>query len=300
MYTATRKPGKDSPVRETALSRGYLYVVGTPIGNLGDICLRAAEVLKGVSHVAAEDTRRTRKLLSHLGARARLFSCHEHNEMKCSQRVIGYLTSGEDVALVTDAGTPGLSDPGAKLVEAVRDAGLPVVPVPGVSAITAALSVAAMPGNSFLFGGFLPAKRSARCRVLQELAEIPYTIVLFEAPHRLEEGLRDILDVLGDRKMVVARELTKVHETVLAGSVSDLLETMSAESVKGEITLVISGACPVDSDDFSGNEGLLRELASVMTSTKQMSARESVDLIVRLTGFPRSRVYDLVIKTAGT
>jgi 16S rRNA (cytidine1402-2'-O)-methyltransferase len=286
-------------VREAVPSHGYLYVVGTPIGNLGDICLRAAEVLKGVSHVAAEDTRRTRKLLSHLGARARLFSCHEHNEKECSQKVIGYLASGQDVALVTDAGTPGLSDPGAKLVEAVRDAGLPVVPVPGVSAVTAALSVAAMPGDCFFFGGFLPAKRTARRRVLQEFARIPHTIVLFEAPHRLEEGLRDILDVLGDRKIVVARELTKIHETVIAGSVSDLVETLSAESVKGEITLVISGACPVDDGDFSQKEALLRELVSVMTSTERMSVRESVDLIVRLTGLSRRRVYDLAIDTTG-
>ncbi|MBW1719443.1 MAG: 16S rRNA (cytidine(1402)-2'-O)-methyltransferase [Deltaproteobacteria bacterium] len=220
---------------------GVLYVVGTPIGNLKDISIRAKEVLGEVSLVAAEDTRNTRKLLTHLGIKAGLLSCHKHNERTSAEKVIKLLAEGKNVALVSDAGTPALSDPGASLVKLVREASFKVIPVPGASAIVAALSVAAMPADLFFFAGFLPSKQAERRKTLEQLAEMPHTIVIFEAPHRLLDSLEDILVILGDRQMVMARELTKMHETVISDSVSGIIKQLSEGRVRGEITLVIEG-----------------------------------------------------------
>ena len=275
--------------------KGILYVVGTPIGNLKDLTLRAKETLEHVSIVAAEDTRRTRKLLSHLGVRASLLSCHKHNERTSSRRVIDYLKEGKDVALVTDAGTPVLSDPGAGLVRLVREAGIHVVPVPGASAIVAALSVAGIPADSFFFAGFLPHRQAARREALGQLAEIPHTIVVFEAPHRLLDSLGDILEILGNRQMIVARELTKLHETIVSGPVSLIIERLSGMPARGEVTLVIKGveirrgrSCP----DLEAVEKALQHLIS----EKSLSIRDSVDLLVRLTGMTKGQVYPLALE----
>jgi len=277
-------------------NKGVLYVTGTPIGNLKDISIRAKEVLGEVSLVAAEDTRSTRKLLTHLGAKAGLLSCHKHNERTSAKKVITLLAKGNDVALVSDAGTPALSDPGASLVKLVREAGFSVVPVPGASAIVAALSVAAMPADSFFFAGFLPNKQTERRKTLEQLAETPHTIVIFEAPHRLFDALEDILGILGDRQMVMARELTKVHETVISGSVSDIIKQLSRGRVRGEITLVIEGVKEDRHRKSCRDPEAVEKALQHLISEKSLSIRDSVDLLVRLTGMTKSQVYPLALE----
>ncbi|MBW1933473.1 MAG: 16S rRNA (cytidine(1402)-2'-O)-methyltransferase, partial [Deltaproteobacteria bacterium] len=275
---------------------GVLYVVGTPIGNLKDISIRAKEVLGEVSLVAAEDTRNTRKLLTHLGIKAGLLSCHKHNERTSAEKVIKLLAEGKNVALVSDAGTPALSDPGASLVKLVREASFKVIPVPGASAIVAALSVAAMPADLFFFAGFLPSKQAERRKTLEQLAEMPHTIVIFEAPHRLLDSLEDILVILGDRQMVMARELTKMHETVISDSVSGIIKQLSEGRVRGEITLVIEG---VDEDRHRKscqNPEAVGKALQHLISEKSLSLRDSVDLLVRLTGMTKSQVYPLALE----
>nr|HDN00025.1 16S rRNA (cytidine(1402)-2'-O)-methyltransferase [Deltaproteobacteria bacterium] len=277
-------------------NKGVLYVVGTPIGNLKDISMRAIEILGKVSIVAAEDTRGTRKMLTHLNIRTRLLSCHKHNERTSAQKIITALAEGKDVALVSDAGTPALSDPGAELVKLVREANFSVIPVPGVSAIITALSVAAMPADLFFFAGFLPSKKSERRKTLEHLAETPCTIVIFEAPHRLMNTLKDILDILGDRHMVMARELTKIHETVLSGSVSFIIKQISNERVRGEITLVIEGAEEIRHERSCSDPEAVGKALQHLISEKSLSFRDSVDLLVRLTGMTKSQVYPLALE----
>jgi len=273
---------------------GILYIVGTPIGNLNDLTFRAREILEHVSIVAAEDTRRTRKLLSHLGIKAGLLSCHKHNERTSAKKIIDCLREGKDVALVTDAGTPVLSDPGAGLVRLAREAGITVVPVPGASAIVAALSVAGMPADSFFFAGFLPNRQAARREAIGQLAKIPHTIVVFEAPHRLLGSLGDILEIMGDRQTVVARELTKLYETIVSGPVSAIIKQVSGVPLRGEITLVIEGA-KEDKPRNSDPEAVEKAL-QYLISEKSLSIRDSVDLLVRLTGMTKGQVYPLALE----
>lgn len=230
------------------MRRGTLYVVATPLGHLGDLTARAAELLRTVPVVAAEDTRRSRTLLTHLGAsRPRLMSFHAHSGAGAAGGILRALADGDDVALVTDAGTPGISDPGAALVAQVRDAGFPVVPLPGASAVSTALSAAGLPADRYLFLGFLPRKGTERARLLARVAREEWTTVLFEAPGRLGALLGDLMTVAGPvRRAVVARELTKLHEELSAGTLAELAERYSGapESVRGECTVVIEGAPP--------------------------------------------------------
>ena len=220
---------------------GKLYIVGTPIGNLEDITLRALGVLREVSIVAAEDTRHTRNLLNHFKIRATLVSYHDHNKEEKAPVLVQQLQSGLSVALVSDAGTPGISDPGYFLINCCIQADIPVVPVPGPSAFLAALSVSGLPTDSFLYEGFLPKKQAARLKRLSEIKDQPRTIILYESPHRLLRCLTDLLEILGDRRAVIARELTKAFEEVLRGLLSKLISTMTGRTVRGEITLVIEG-----------------------------------------------------------
>jgi len=220
---------------------GTLYVVATPLGNLEDISPRALAVLRKVSWIACEDTRRTGRLLARYGIDTSRVSCHRFNERARLDELLGRLRDGVDVALVSDGGTPVVSDPGALLVAAVLDAGLPVSPVPGPSAPAALLSASGLPGDRYVFEGFLPHRAGERRRRLRELATEARTVVLFETPHRIRDTLIDLAALLGDRRMVLGRELTKVHEQVLAGSAQELLERL-AEPVRGEITLIIAGA----------------------------------------------------------
>jgi 16S rRNA (cytidine1402-2'-O)-methyltransferase len=221
--------------------KGRLYLVATPIGNLEDITLRAIKVLRCVDLIAAEDTRRARRLLARYRAKAPLTSFFEHNEPAKKEALITRLLAGDDIALISDAGTPGVSDPGFRLVQGAIEAGIEVIPIPGPSAHVAALVVSGLPTDSFHFFGFLPPKGSKRQKRLEEINAVRGTIILYEAPHRLLRTLGDIKEVCGDRPIVVARELTKVYEEVIRGPVSEVLEGLRGRKIKGEITLVVAG-----------------------------------------------------------
>lgn len=219
---------------------GTLYVVATPLGNLKDITLRALEVLKGSDLIAAEDTRRTQKLLSAYDLHVPLTSYHEHNKQAKSRLLIDRLLRGEKVGLVTDGGTPGISDPGRELVQQAREAGIQVVPIPGPSAVTCALSVSGMEGGAFVFLGFLPRRRSRRRRILEETATQGRTVVLYESPYRIKKLLSEIKELLGDVEVFLTRELTKIHEELLSGTVSQVLQGLGEREVLGEITLILA------------------------------------------------------------
>ena len=220
---------------------GTLYIVSTPIGNMEDITLRALRILKEVDLIAAEDTRRTGLLLKHFGIRAPLTSYFEGNELKKRDFILAKLKEGKKVALVSDAGTPGISDPGFRLIQLAIESQLPIVPIPGSSAVITALSVSGLPTDAFLFKGFLPHKSKKRRDLLKELENARETIIFYESPHRICETLRDILEFLGDREIVLTRELTKVYEEIIRGRVSEILNQVGDRRLKGEITLVLSG-----------------------------------------------------------
>ena len=220
---------------------GTLYLVATPIGNLDDMTLRAIHVLESVPLVAAEDTRRTLKLLTHFGLRRPLVSLHAHNEARQLQTIVGRLAQ-HDIALVSDAGTPALSDPGVRLVSAAVAAGFPVVPIPGPSAVLAALVSSGLPTNQFTFLGFLPRKRGELERVVRDAGEAKRTFVFFESPHRVQKTLAIIASALGPRSLVVAREITKVHEEFLRGTPATLLEHFAKSPPRGELTVVVAGS----------------------------------------------------------
>jgi 16S rRNA (cytidine1402-2'-O)-methyltransferase len=219
---------------------GTLYLVATPIGNLADITHRALHVLRDVAVIACEDTRHTRKLLQHYALDTKTISYHEHNEQQRAAELIELLQQGSDVAVVSDAGTPAISDPGFRLVRAAIETGITVVPVPGPSALISALIAAGLPTDEFFFGGFLPARSNARRARLDELRSVPGTLIFYEAPHRLAASLKDAYEVLGERAAVVARELTKLHEEIRRGRLSELAEHYnSVEQPRGEIVLLI-------------------------------------------------------------
>jgi 16S rRNA (cytidine1402-2'-O)-methyltransferase len=221
---------------------GLLYVVATPIGNLEDITLRAVRILKEVDLIAAEDTRHTQILLNHYDIHTPLTSYHEHNERTKSQPLVERLVRGENVALLCDAGTPAISDPGYRLVIEATRAGVRIVPLPGASALAAVLSACGLPTDRFVFEGFLPAKKQERKNKLQALRNESRTLVFYEAPHRLMESLQDLQQTLGDREIVVAREVSKVHEEFLRGTLSKIITQLTGHTVKGEITLVVHGS----------------------------------------------------------
>jgi 16S rRNA (cytidine1402-2'-O)-methyltransferase len=227
---------------------GTLFVVGTPIGNLGDLSERARDTLAAVDLVAAEDTRRTGRLLEHIGVSRPMVSFFEANEARRTQEVLERLRAGEDVALVTDAGMPSVSDPGFRLVRACIDAGVPVAVVPGPSAVLAALVLSGLPTDRFVFEGFAPRRAAERRAWLRGLAGEPRTVVAFESPARLAALLRDAVEALGDRRAAVARELTKLHEEVIRGSVPEVLERVEASPPRGEIVVMFEGAVDAPAD----------------------------------------------------
>jgi 16S rRNA (cytidine1402-2'-O)-methyltransferase len=220
---------------------GTLYIVSTPIGNMEDITLRALRILKEVDLIAAEDTRRTGLLLKHFGIQASLTSYFEGNELRKREFILAKLKEGKKVALVSDAGTPGISDPGFRLIQLAIENQLPIIPIPGTSAVITALSISGLPTDAFLFKGFLPHKSKKRRDLLKELENTRETIIFYESPHRISETLRDILEILGDRQTVLTRELTKVYEEIIRGKVSEILSQVGDRTLKGEITLVVSG-----------------------------------------------------------
>ena len=274
---------------------GILYIVATPLGNLEDMTFRAVKVLKSVGLVAAEDTRRTRKLLTHIGAEVQVISYREENHQKVLPKLIGALEKGTGVALVTDAGTPGISDPGALAVKEAVKAGHKVVPIPGPTAVSAALSVSGFPADSYLFAGFLPSKGRLRRDFLERLKEETRTLVFFEAPHRIVDSLEDLAAVLGDRKAVLCREMTKLHEEFVRGGLADLAGWIGAGEggVKGEITLVVSGALPVERQRL-GPEEIEKLVAGDDRPVKEIVADFS-----GLTDLSRSELYRLVLKATG-
>jgi 16S rRNA (cytidine1402-2'-O)-methyltransferase len=274
---------------------GTLYLVATPIGNLGDMTFRAVETLKAVRVIAAEDTRRERILCDHFGVETQLVSFPAFREAERAEEVIGRLKGGDDVALVTDAGSPGISDPGGVLVGRAIEEGVKVVPIPGPSAVVAALSASGLPADWFHFVGFLPRKGAARGEILSWLSRLPGTIALYESPLRLRATLLELAAVLGDRRAVVARELTKIHEELARGRLSELAERFAGE-VRGEVTLLVAGvsreAGERASDDAIRAE-LERRLATGETSLKDL-ARE----LAEATGRPRREIYALALAVA--
>ncbi len=268
---------------------GTLYIVATPIGNLEDITLRALRVLRDEAAViACEDTRQTQKLLSHYEVRKPLISYHEHNETSRSAELLQLLADGKSIALVSDAGTPLLSDPGYKIVSEAVGKGIPVVPIPGASALLSALTAAGLPTDSFLFLGFLPPKSIARRNKLESLVSQTTTIVAYESPHRILETLAEIQSILGTRRMVLARELTKMHEEFLRGSAAEIHKQLAARpSIKGEITLVIGrGENIVTIDDPAAEvERLARE---------GLSRMDAIKAVAKQSGLPKREVYRAV------
>ncbi|MFM7267442.1 MAG: 16S rRNA (cytidine(1402)-2'-O)-methyltransferase [Cyanobium sp.] len=271
---------------------GTLYLVGTPIGNLGDLSPRARQVLAAVDRIACEDTRRSGLLLHHLGIRARrsLLSFHGHNEAARLPQLLAALMQGEAIALISDAGLPGISDPGESLVAAARRAGLPVVCVPGPSALTTALVSSGLPSGRFCFEGFLPPRGGARRQRLQALAGEERTIVFYEAPHRLVALLEDLLQVLGDRPLQVARELTKRHEQQVGPTVLQALEHFRRIQPLGECTLVLGGALP--SAPTWDPEALRIELETLVAAGS--SRREAARIVAERSGHSRRELYALL------
>jgi len=222
-------------------TKGVLYIVSTPIGNMEDITLRALRILREVDLIAAEDTRRTGLLLKHFGIQTPLTSYFEGNELKKRGYILSKLKEDKNIALVSDAGTPGISDPGFRLIQLVIENKIPIVPIPGPSAVVTALSVSGLPTDSFVFKGFLPHKSKKRRDLLKELIEVRETLIFYESPHRFSETLKDILEILGDREIVLTRELTKVYEEIMRGKVSQIQNMIGERKLKGEITLVVEG-----------------------------------------------------------
>lgn len=276
---------------------GSLYIVATPIGNLDDITLRALRILGEVSLIAAEDTRHTQKLLTHFSISKPLTSYHDHNKEQKAEVLVARLKEGADVALVSDAGTPGISDPGYYIINRAIEEGIKVVPIPGATAALAALSVSGLPTDSFVFEGFMPPKKGRRVAKLKSLADEPRTVILYEAPHRIHETLEDMRDVLGDRRIVLARELTKIHEELLRGKIGDIIEKLTGRSVKGEITLVVEGKTG-DAPELSVLS--LSDHVAKLVREEGVSKKDAMEMVAKLRGVPKKRVYEEVLTNKPT
>ena len=279
---------------------GTLYIVATPIGNLEDITQRALRLLGEVDLVACEDTRRTRVLLNHFGIKTKTISYHEHNERERAAEICALLASGKNVALVSDAGTPLINDPGFRVANAAIELNLPVVPVPGPTAFVSALIASGLPSDQFFFAGFLPARANARRAKLEELSTIPATLVFYEAPHRINATLKDALDVLGNRRAAIARELTKIHEEIARGSLRELAQRFGDGSLaRGEMVLVISGA---GTDESSANQPGETEPSSQRLiervselEREGLDAKAALKKAARELGMKRAEAYRLLI-----
>ena len=273
------------------IKKGALYIVATPIGNLEDITLRAIRVLKEVEIIAAEDTRRTRKLLGAYQISTPMTSFYDRIEDRKSDVLISKMNEGLDVAIVSDAGTPGISDPGYVLVSKAIAEGIEIIPVPGASAVITALSASGLPTDSFAFYGFLPSRSGKRKQFLSNLMNEAKTLVFYESPKRLIESIRDIGEVLGNRNVVVLREMTKVFEEIMRGTVGEVVNRLVGRVVKGEVTLVIGGKGKVSSS-FSDDE-ILAKFEELWKSSGS-SRRDIIEKLARELGIPKKRVYRLV------
>jgi 16S rRNA (cytidine1402-2'-O)-methyltransferase len=273
--------------------RGTLYVVATPIGNLQDITLRALEVLESVDIIAAEDTRKTGRLLKHRGIRARLISYHEHNERQRSPLLLENLISGRSVALVSNAGTPAISDPGYRLVQAAINRKIKIVPVPGVSAAITAISAAGLPSDGFVFVGFPARKQGHRNRQLKLLQNLPWTLVFYESPKRIVGLIEEIMSLMGNRPAVLAREMTKRHEEFMRNRLSAVLKTLKERPViKGECTLLVAGDSGKDTVDADA----LKDNLTSRLKQKTMSLPEITQIVASETGLPKKQIYAEALK----
>lgn len=267
---------------------GTLFLVATPIGNLGDVSARAIETLQKVDLIACEDTRRTGRLVNHLGIeKKRLVSYHDHNERERASQLAQQLSDGKSVALVSDAGTPGIADPGFRIVAEAIEIGAPVVVIPGPAAFVSALVASGLPTDSFYFGGFLPSKRNARRKRLEEVSSIPSTLIFYESPKRIVAALKDCLFILGNRNAAVAREMTKLHEEFLRGSLDELVRLLAASTVKGEIVLVISGQS--NDPESAGKDEIIARLEELESSG--MEKKEAIKLAAKEFGMTKSDLY---------
>jgi len=276
---------------------GTLYLVATPIGNLADITHRALQVLRDVELIACEDTRHTHKLLQHYGITTRTISYHEHNEQQRAAQLIDLLKQGRDVAVVSDAGTPSISDPGFRLVRAAIESEVPVVPVPGPSALIAALVAAGLPTDEFFFAGFLPARANARRARLGELRTVPGTLIFYEAPHRLAAALREAHELLGEREAVVARELTKLHEEIKRGRLSELAGYFEAEDrARGEIVVLIDRHLIAEATDKTETS-----IAALVDQFEQegLDHRAALKKAARELGLSRAEAYRKLVAERG-
>ena len=275
-----------------SLSAQTLYVVATPIGNLADITLRALAVLKTADIICAEDTRVTAQLLSAYGIQGKLVSVREHNEQHMADKIIQYLSDGLMVAQVSDAGTPAVCDPGAKLTERVRQAGYKVVPVVGASAVMGALSVAGVSEPNFYFNGFLPPKSGERQKLFANWAEADYPIVMFETPHRIEATLDDMAALFPERQLVLAREITKTFETFLSGTVNEIQTALQADSnqTRGEMVLILHPAVKEKSSELPEHaQNVMKVLAA------ELPTKQAADLAAKITGESKKALYDLAL-----
>lgn len=274
-----------------------LYLVSTPIGNLEDITFRALRVLKESALIACEDTRHTGRLLAHFGIATPTISYHEHNERIRAAELVVRLEEGQAISLVTDAGTPGISDPGYRLVVAAIEAGINVVPVPGPTAFVAALIASGLPTDSFLFVGFLPPRKQARRTRLEEMRDHRATLVLYEAPHRIGATLVDALEILGDRPAAVARELTKLHEQFRRGTLAELLQRHQHDPPRGEIVLIIGGYSGDERDQsIETSSRPLADEVDQLIADQSVARNEALRLVARRRGIPRREAYRLYIE----
>ena len=272
-----------------------LYLVATPIGNLEDITLRALRVLKEADLIACEDTRHTRKLLDHFGISKPTVSYHEHNEQARAQELTVRLLSGASIALVTDAGTPGISDPAYRIVSAAIDAGISVIPIPGATAMIAGLIASGLPTDAFLFVGFLPAKRQARRAKLVELQSVRETIVCYEAPHRIKETLSEAREVFGNRQASLAREITKLYEQFIRGTLAEISAELQGSEPRGEMTLVIAGASKEENLTLQNNSSINDQLAQLMKDAG-LSRNDAMKQLARIRGVSKKEIYSLLLK----
>ncbi len=279
-------------------TKGILYICGTPIGNLEDITLRALRILKKVELIAAEDTRRTKKLLNHYQIDTKATSYHEYNKFKKAPYLVEILKNGQDIALVSDAGMPGISDPGYVLIDLALKSNIIIIPIPGVSALITALVVSGLPIDKFVFEGFLPRKIKERKRYFRSIENEERTVIFYETPHRLKRALKDMLEVWGDRKIVIARELTKIFEEIIRGKLSQVLTEISTKEIKGEITLVVQGGIKKkekDKIDFLKNEYIMQEYLKKLKN-QGYSNKDIIKIAQEKLDIPKNLIYKKLLE----
>src|SRR5256712_954018 len=293
MRNPAPEPADNLPYR-----KGRLYLMATPIGNLEDITVRALRLLGEADLIACEDTRHTAKLLNHYGIHKPTVSYHQHNEASRADELLKRLEQGAQIVLVSDAGTPVISDPGHRLVSLCLQRQIPVIPIPGPSAVIAALAASGLPAEEFLFVGFLPSRPTARRKVLQNLAKETHTLALYEAPHRLVDTLSDALECLGRRQAVIAREITKVHEAVLRGDLAELLVRVQQQPVRGEITVLIRPPLPGGAKTHELCAAPLHERVEQIMRERQIDRKAALKLAARERGLTKREAYKQLVRNA--